>query len=281
MGKQAMKQASRNEGRRDLFPIGRCPIEAITGIWKMTRPAGFNCYCRSTPGHLIQLILRGSYTIVSNGRRYRLRPGHLFVFHETEHVQWIGGRDEVVYYSVAFYARHLAPLPVDTRRLVAAPRLRRALHELYRLSMEPLPRERQQFLLYSALLRIVAGVYGGTHRRGRVLYESEAWWAIEERVRAEKLYHISLDALAGLCRVSRSTLTRSCRRALDVSVQERIRAIRMEEARGMLLYSGRTVTELAEALGYGRMHEFSREFARYFGSPPTEFAAHARAGRAP
>ncbi|MBN1671597.1 MAG: helix-turn-helix transcriptional regulator [Kiritimatiellae bacterium] len=272
MPEHQTNDAIRSVSRAGLFPLGPCPIDNIAGIWKMTRPPGFACTCRSTPGHLIQLILRGSYTLVANGRRYRLKPNDLFVFHETEHVEWIGGRDTVVYYSVAFYARRLAPLPIDRRRITAPPRLRRDLRELYRLSMARLPHERQRMRLYAVLLRIVAQVYGDPHRHDRIVHESEPWWDVEQRIRERKLYHVRLDELSRLCHRSRSTIARSCRRALNVSPFERIRAIRMEEARGMLLYSDRTVTEIADALGYGRMHEFSREFRRCFGMPPSEFA---------
>jgi AraC-like DNA-binding protein len=49
----------------------------------------------------------------------------------------------------------------------------------------------------------------------------------------------------------------------------RIQTVRMEEARGLLLFSTLNVTQVAEYLGYPRLHEFSREFSQYFGAPPS------------
>ena len=39
---------------------------------------------------------------------------------------------------------------------------------------------------------------------------------------------------------------------------------RMEASKGLLLYTNLPITEIADQLGYERIHEFSREFSKYF-----------------
>ena len=70
---------------------------------------------------------------------------------------------------------------------------------------------------------------------------------------------------------SRSSIVRLCRQATGMSPMKRIQQIRMEEAKGLLLSSSLNITEIAQYLGYIRMHEFSREFTLYFGTSPKQF----------
>jgi AraC-like DNA-binding protein len=49
----------------------------------------------------------------------------------------------------------------------------------------------------------------------------------------------------------------------------RIKEIRLSPARGLIANSDITVSEIAARIGYGRVQEFSRDFHRLFGVPPT------------
>jgi AraC-like DNA-binding protein len=50
---------------------------------------------------------------------------------------------------------------------------------------------------------------------------------------------------------------------------QRIREIRMAEAGKLLKHTQMNISQTADYLGYPRVHEFSREFSKFFGYPPT------------
>ena len=56
-----------------------------------------------------------------------------------------------------------------------------------------------------------------------------------------------------------------------MSPGKRVQKLRMDEAQGLLALSSLSITEIATYLGYPRVHEFSREYALYFGCPPSHF----------
>ena len=86
-----------------------------------------------------------------------------------------------------------------------------------------------------------------------------------------------MDDLANLTKSSRATVVRLCRAATGMSPVQRLRELRMDEARGLLLYSQRSVTQVARYLGFPEIHGFSREFSRHFGFPPSALH-HAQGG---
>jgi transcriptional regulator GlxA family with amidase domain len=50
---------------------------------------------------------------------------------------------------------------------------------------------------------------------------------------------------------------------------KRLKQIRLSLARGLVLYSDLNMTEIALRVGYGRVHEFSRDYRKAYGRPPT------------
>jgi AraC-like DNA-binding protein len=253
------------------FPIGSCPVENIIGVWKFNRVPLYQGYAKSTPGHLIHLVTQGSYHLLVNGRHYNVPQNHLFYYHESEDVETIAGKEGVTYLSVAFFSKELAPLPFESRLLKADKAFCAEFNKLYEIASAPLHKEKKKFLLYSMLLKMLGFVFQKEHEGLFILNKESVWWEVEQLIRQKKLYHVSLGALAKMCYKSKSTIDRSCRAAIGMSPLQRLRAIRMEEARGMILFSNMTVTEVAEALQYDRVHEFSREFSKFFKMPAREF----------
>jgi AraC-like DNA-binding protein len=52
-----------------------------------------------------------------------------------------------------------------------------------------------------------------------------------------------------------------------------VAAARMERARGLLLYTNMSATQVAEQAGYPDLSSFSRAFAKYFGQRPKAIRA--------
>jgi AraC-like DNA-binding protein len=250
-------------------PLVASPIEGISGVWKFSREPGGYRRARSLPGHLLHLVLAGEYGLRTNAREYAIRTGDVIYYHETEEVEWLGNVQPVVFYSAGFIAPQLEPLAAEERVFPASASLRVAFDVLYAASLRPRG-VRRALEVHAALLGIVLQVEAW---RGASAPErpagAESWWQIESLVRERKLFRPTLDELAHMVHRSRASIVRACRAATGTSPMKRIRAIRMAEARGLLRFSHLNVTQVAEYLGYPRMHEFSREFSRRFGMPPS------------
>lgn len=54
------------------------------------------------------------------------------------------------------------------------------------------------------------------------------------------------------------------------TIQSYVVETRIKRAEHLLHYTGMTVTEVADALGYNNIHFFSRQFKAYTGKSPSE-----------
>lgn len=78
----------------------------------------------------------------------------------------------------------------------------------------------------------------------------------------------TIDRMADLAHLSRSTLTDRFRRSLGASPMQALREVRMREARKLLGKQSMPVTRVAVEVGYGSVAAFSRAFATHHGMPP-------------
>jgi AraC-like DNA-binding protein len=251
----------------------------VTGVWRFERPAGRGySRCRSLPGHLIHLLVEGEYCLRINGRSHQVGKGDVIYYYEAEEVEWLGNEVDVVFHSVGFLAPSLAPPSIDRRVVPSSAAVRRAFGRLHAVSLQTDSAARTCGIM-SALLAVLAEICAGEEMRAERKVGASPdnpWWRVEAALRRQRQFRMSLDEMAALANVSRASLVRCCRTATGLSPWRRLSETRMEEAKGLLVYSGLTVSQIAEYLGYPRLHEFSREFSRRFGTPPRTFA-----GRSP
>ncbi len=246
-----------------------CPVESITGVWQFKRPPFFKYLCYSLPGHLLHLVTKGFYTVKISGRKYDVKAGDVIYYYESEEVETIGGDAEVTFYSVGFRAPKLLPLPLTMRVFHADKNLQRLFYDLHEgFSSENI--KIRSFKVYSCVLDILNNIEGlYSANQNEVKEKEELWWAVERRIRRTKIFRSTLDDLSKIAGYSRATVIRSCRKVTGDTPLQRIRRIRMEEARGLLSFAHLNVSQVAEYLGYPRVHEFSREFSKFYGEPPS------------
>ncbi len=97
---------------------------------------------------------------------------------------------------------------------------------------------------------------------------------VHERARAvvaERIDDEALDvpALARALGMSRATLARKLDAEGAPPAGEIIRAVRLERARDLLLARAGNVSEVAAAVGFGSLSQFSRSFKQAYGRPPS------------
>lgn len=247
------------------------PVEYVSGVWKFVRTPRKDIKSKSTPDHLLHLVVSGAYTLKTNNRIYEIKPGSIIYYYASEDVEWIDSKETVVFYSVAFKSELFKPLSYENRVLKAEKSTVSAFEKLYEYSIC-----QNEFIktlgVYNSLLTILMDIQnltvdtdGGSSREEA----ANIWNNIEQWIRTEKKFRAHLNDLCEMSHKSRATLIRICKKSTGATPISRIRDIRMAEANGLLQFSTLNITQISEHLGYPRIHEFSREFKKYFGVPPT------------
>lgn len=249
----------------------KTPIQSITGIWKFFRQPFHSCHARSLPGHLLHLILEGEYHLTTNGRQYDVRQNDIIYYHETEEVFVKLDEHPVAFYSIGFLAPDFPPLPIDRRVFPASERIINVFHSLFEKYHECHNIRQKHLGIMGDLHQILYYIMDHIEDTEGGELKPNTWWNLEQQIRERRQFHVSLDELADLAHSSRSTVVRECRKACDQSPIQRLRQIRMEEAKGLLRYSDLSVSQVADYLQYPRIHEFSREFKKSTGESPIEF----------
>lgn len=130
---------------------------------------------------------------------------------------------------------------------VLAPMVEREL--LYRLLQSPQGR----------LLRQIAQPEGTLGRIRR----SVAW------IRENQNSHLHIEALCDVSGMSRASLHRHFLAITGFSPLQYHKQLRLQEARRLLLAGENGASDVAFAVGYESASQFSREYVRQFGAPPT------------
>jgi AraC-like DNA-binding protein len=69
--------------------------------------------------------------------------------------------------------------------------------------------------------------------------------------------------------MSKETLRRKCRTSLEISPSAHIQEVRLQQARLLLEQDKMNVSEVAYAVGFDSLSNFSRSFKKYYGLTPS------------
>jgi AraC-like DNA-binding protein len=92
---------------------------------------------------------------------------------------------------------------------------------------------------------------------------------------------MNVDELATLMHMSASSFHQHFRTVTGMSPLQFQKALRFQEARRLMLEDGLDAANASRHVGYASPSQFSREFARFFGSPPRQHIERLRAGADP
>ena len=119
-----------------------------------------------------------------------------------------------------------------------------------------------------AMLRAAAHHHGAFARVGRAL-------AIIHRDYAKAL---NVETLARAAGMSAPAFYRHFKAVTATSPRRYLKAIRLHQARSLMAHGGLGAAAAAARVGYGSASQFSREFRRLFGAPPSRDRTQARRG---
>ncbi len=254
--------------------VGSSPIEDIVLVDKLQLlKLGHRFTAMSLPGHLVHLVLSGSVTQSCNGREYTLKKGDMIWYFENEWVEGAVVEAPLIFYTVNFISSTLIP-PPETRRVFKgnfkeAKSIFKALYDQWNTDVaDPFFWKLRVYEKMHSLLVFLYNEGEFTYRAGA---QSLLWWKIENQFRQDITQTITLDDLVSRFHVSASTIARVCQEAVGLSPIRRLKQIRLGMACGLLKYSDKRITEIAQRVGYSRIHEFSRDFKKEFKVSPREW----------
>jgi AraC-like DNA-binding protein len=192
-------------------------------------------------------------------------------YHEDETVYGQIVKAPWTFYTVSFRARRLAPPPFEHRvwpTTARASQLCRQLLTAWRdLEPSPVTRQLRVLALMNELLLELLPTPPTTDATDA---RTDLWWDIEARLRQDLSRPIDIRMLQKLCGRSQRSIIRACHLAVGTPPMKRVKKLRLSYARGLVLYSQLSLTEIAFQVGYGRVQELSRDYRRQFGATPTE-----------
>ncbi|MDD2708265.1 MAG: AraC family transcriptional regulator [Verrucomicrobiae bacterium] len=250
---------------------GASPIQNILLVERFHQTSkGRRFEATSLPGHLIHLVLEGHVRQECNGRFYELRPGSVIWYHEDELVRGVILSAPWTFYSVNFIAPQLPPPGFEARFFPCKKNLIRWFAMLHRAwHFHPGPPAVREWQVHSALLQILADLMTPACQPPPMDPRARLWWKLETLLRKDLSRHATLSAMADLVKRSSATIARSCAYAVGMPPLKRLKQVRMSLARGLVSRSDMSIGEIARQVGYARIHEFSRDYRKHFGKPPS------------
>lgn len=260
-------------------PVSESPIEEVRLVERYRRVSGHAFSTASPPDHLLHLVISGRVRQECDGRSYVLGPGDAIWYHDDEHVagQVLEGPWE--FYSVNFTAPTLPPPGEDRRLMSGVPVQAASGFERLLTAWRGAVGIERTLRVHAALADLVACVLPQPGAVGLIDAQVRLWWWLEARVRRDLAHPLSLSDLAALAKVSPATLARVCRRATGMSPLRRLKELRLGHARGLVQRSRLAITTIADRVGYGRVHEFSRDYRRAYGMSPSSDRGDAASAR--
>ena len=141
--------------------------------------------------------------------------------------------------------------------------------KIYELFSMPDSTEKR-FIIFSEMNKLLGEIEKLHEKVEPISYSTNIWWEIEKFFYINQNFRPAIDNMCEIGKCSRSTLVRKCKAATGKAPLSRMKELRMREAEALIKNSTLNVTQVAEYLGYPRIHEFSREFSQYFSYPPTQ-----------
>ena len=221
--------------------------------------------------HRLQLVKTGRLGVEAGGRRTLVEAGNWLWLDGAERTEETVLAVPCRVYLIEFAAPRLPPPNFENRVIARADKqAARRCEPLLKAWNDPSVSPAVRLCRVQAeMLEILAGLAAPEHETLRVDQYTDLWWRIEAQLRGNLARPWHIDELPPLVRSEPAAITEACRRAVGVPPIKRLRALRMSMARSLVWFSRRTFTQIAAAIGYVRVHEFSRDYRKYFGVPPT------------
>jgi len=246
-------------------------VNKIVLVDLVTRDIQTSFQSSSLPGHLIHLVVKGQVEQRWGPHTQQLAPGDIVWYYEDEIISGEITSAPWSFYTVNFIAPALNP-PLFEERVRRGGPTATALFETLltawrKTTISPMLRH---LSVHARLLDLLAYLMPKQSDEFQMNSTTELWWRVESKLRQNLGTAMNLNTLENLSGASSRTLNRACQRATAMSPMQRLKQIRLSYAKGLLLYSKLSISEIAYSIAYNRSQEFSRDYHRHYGITPTQ-----------
>lgn len=266
-------------GERVLHPQAKVEI-TVSGRARANGPCTF-VTPRVIDEHLIHYNTRGQTTAGVAGKPITIPPGALlWIQPGAEHeVHLPAGRATVAYIRFRLGAR---PFPRLRKNSILCENARWAdtlLAELRpaRQRSGPLEPLRQRSILAQLVCEILQ--YGAAPPSRTAGLQPHQQRQCLEFIHENLARRYAVAELAKHCQLNPAYLTLQFRKSFGLTPQAYIKQARARAAAGMLLETGRTISQIADSLGYEDVYFFSRQFRQVIGQSPRPWRERHAPGR--
>lgn len=238
-------------------------------------------YCgmaQTEPGHVygsfrrkhfvFQYVLSGKGTFVSPYGTYTPKKDDIFVMHKGDLVDYTSDEaDPWKYIWIEFDCFDALPPIFDCGILKGNETVRNYFLEILKLNDL---KSGQKAYACSILYRILSALETDSTPPVRKLYSRYINQALK-MIHAHYIRKLTVNEIADALNLNRSYFCVRFKKEVGVGVKEYIDEYRIEAAKGMLLQSDATITEIAASAGYSDSSSFIKQFHRKVGCSPTAF----------
>lgn len=254
---------------RSPFPVWKCPIEEVTGIWLTSIPSFHTNLTKVPADHNLQLVVSGEYQLKINDHEYSIKPGSMIYYYKGEDVYWLKNDEPVSFYSFVFKGAEIKPLPLHQRVVMGSIEIANEFKNIHLAALDSF-NYLNQIQVYCGLLRILKEM-NFHFLENNIVSHKNIWSQVESKLLEAQNYRPQMIELVKMSGYSRATLYRNCQEMYGVAPAQRLRDLRLEKAKFLLLYTPMSITQIADFLRYPRIHEFSREFSAILKVTPSIF----------
>ncbi len=264
--KKAAIIGEKRGGRMEAI-LSNLIVERVYAAATLFSDTGAKAKRRDRPYWGLLLKYEGETVYESDGKTVLSNARNMVILPRGCHYEWRcvqGGH----YVIIEFQAQATYPNPIGIP-IAGAEHVLRAFKalETKRLGKKPLTEMESIRDVYSILLELIELV-----QRGVPSQKAQKLAPAMEHIARNFHREVRNDELAALCGFSTVYFRKLFHEVYGVSPIAYCRSLRIRRAQEMLRSDFTAITEVALALGYPNIYDFSRDFKRHTGVSPTEYA---------
>ncbi len=248
------------------FPLDGALVREVSGLWQWARPADYRFPATALPGHLIHFVVRGRLFITWQKKTFTVNEGEMIYYYSNAPFIFETREKPLIFQSIGFYAPLIVPGGDDVRPYAGDPRI-----ALFFRSAARAMAANQAAAFYARLNAFIARLISVGFLSEPISQNHRHWWQVENHVRRDFQKRFSLADLKAISGLSSAALARDCQACTGLTPIRRVKTIKLNRAKTLLLSPDTNVSDVAYAIGYFRIHEFSRDFKKMFGVSPKRY----------
>ncbi|WP_042150123.1 AraC family transcriptional regulator [Paucisalibacillus sp. EB02] len=227
------------------------------------------------PNYDLVYVWRGEGELILNGREHSIKRGSCFFFHPGDWVTATHNPQKPLLMTYIHFDFENEPIvkPVAYRIIQDTIMFESLLTRYVRLFlMETFGAETEAKLILKQLMIQLLREEQQDEKNTPLMQQTllSAIKEVANYVQQHPGDHHTVESLATRANFSPRYFSRKFKEIIGQSVRSYIVEVRIKRAEHLLCYTGMSVTEVSEALGYTNLHFFSRQFKQYTGKSPSE-----------